>query len=884
MDTKLSTTGSLYIAEKPEYPGDLFNNPDLYWPKRDPKDPLHIKLQKNAEGYAAHASRAHSFYKSAMLYCSMSGGYYGYAIAEKYPEKILDGSRRFIHGDDQPFMTIQRLQEVLGSDIMKNEVFERNGLLNQTATEYARLRMPEFYIAGPDDREGHLRDLGRNHSMLRGAGYMDSTFEQGIYLKKCLLEHERGVYFADHAWSRNACMEKAVPVATQYGSQYVLDARDGKSYDIVDIEGRPVSIADQAWEDARHLVDVVERGFRSEPSATLLLSRFMHDQMAIEKSPLLDHERAHISVRERFENPAEAQRMDRLKEIMLPYLAERCAWPTLMPVIQNDPHLQAFWEEHVIPKRADMMPIARIEKTILSYVPRGGFDAGELRQKVEERRDPKSRKIAFSATSRTPSAKGVHNSPFDPKFDPIMFNDRNFARLGATRSPDSNPDNNHLGFEQNAAILIVNAYREARRPLNGARTLLYLDDANSGLAASAFEKRHNITDGRAIKTVFDPVAQDSQAFRVTEEQSHKAIIEQGTKDLMREDRFEDWRSQYGVGNIVGLSDFRASAASFKDNDLRLGVAAEGPLEMGDAGIETCARRFTTLVGDGLLLKPGKIKAIEAGIISDALCVATGLVERAHEGGKFAFDFFMWNDYMKPREEQSAPQKMNIGDLYLHLGRTVKANLESKNPAKMIEHNIALARLSEIYEMIIDPGRKNTVCERDPKTGAESTRKVIDTTLIDPVFILDIIENDPGSPNIKHSDMHIVGENRPIQSFMNDPVFQEFLKPEHEKVPDYYTRANNDPALNAKLVQMMWFWMRAMPMQVRVDPHSEPVQMPVTGHLTTKGMVGADEFNLRDLHPDYRAGRDYMDNLNARQRKNVFGSGVLYVNAPGVSIA
>lgn len=884
METKLSKTGSQYIAEKPEYAGDLFNNPDLYWPRPDPSDPLDRMLQKNAEGYAADASRSHSFYKSAMLYCSMSGGYYGYAIAEKYPDKILAGSRRFMTAaDDRPFMTIQRLQEVLGGEIMKNEVFERNGLLNQTATEYASRTMPGFYIAGPDDREGHLRDLGRIHTMLRGAGFKDSTFEQGIYLKKCLLEHERGIYFADHAWSRNACMEKAVPLAAQYGSSYVLDARDGRSYDIVDIEGRPVSIADQAWEDARHLVDVVERGFRSEPSATLLLSRFMHDQMAIEKSPLLDHERAHQIVRERFGVQAEAERMERLKSVMLPYLAERCAWPTLIPIIQNDPHLHAFWEDHVLPSRPAMKQVAEIEKEILSYVPRGGFDAGELRKKIEERRDPKVKRNVFSAASMPSRPKGVHEAPFDAKFDPKLFNDRNFARLGAVPNPDFTPDNDHLTFEQNAAILIVNAYREARRPVLGARTLLYLDDANSGLAASAFESKHNITDIRAIKTVFDPLGHDSKAFAVTGEKEHRALITQSLETLMESEQFEQWRSGFDIGNIVTLSDFRASAAKYKNNDLRTGIAADGPIEMSDAGIETCARRYLTLAADGLMLKPGKIKPIEARIISDALCVATGLVERPHEGGKFAFDFFMWNDYSNAPDTQAEPQKMDLGDLILYVGRNVKANLEAKNPAMMREHNVTMARLLEVYEMITDPGRRNISHSRDPKTGADSTAKIINTTQLDPAFILDLIENDPGLPAVLSSDIHKIGQNSELEAFLSDPDFIAFQKPEHEKGDAHYKAAQDDPALKAKMVQMMWAWMRAVPMYARFDNKSEPRQLPVTGHLSTKGMIGTDEYDLRDLHPDYRAGRDAMDNLNARQRKTVFGANTVYVNSPGVSI-
>ncbi|MFN3701283.1 MAG: hypothetical protein ACK4VI_07165 [Alphaproteobacteria bacterium] len=892
MDTKLSTTGSKYISETPLYPGDLINNTALYWPRPDFTDPMWKMLQMNAEGFTQDSSRAHAFHKKAMMYCSISGGFKGYELAEQYPHKILEGSRRFIEAGDHEFMTIQRLQEVLGSRLMAPEVFARNGLLNQTATEFAARNMPQFYVAGPDDREGHLRALHQIHAMMRGAGYQDATFEMGIWGPECLLEFDRGIYFGDHAWSRNACPEKAVALAVQYGARLPLDAREGASYDIVDIHARPVSIVDQAWEDARHLVDVVERGFRSEPSAALLAARFMYDELWRSNAPLLSQKYAADQVKSHYASPAEIEKMDKLKAVMMPYLAERCNWPTLGKILNNDTHLKGFWEEHIAPSRAKLLQIPEVETFILPYLPRGGFESQQLKLKVEQRADPQQKRVAFSLAHTPARPLGLHEHPFDTAFDPKLFNDRNFARLGGTKNPDHTPDNDHLTFDQAASIMIVNAMRKARRPVQGAKTYLMLDDADSGLMAAAFDEKHNISDQRSAKTAFDPLAKGSQTFAMEVAADHSFQIENGIYTLMgKSPKFQDWRAQNDLGNIVTVSDFRKAGAKYKnrrgalDAEMRQGISADGPIEMSAAGIETCVRRFATLAADGIILKPGKINALEARIIGDAVLSAVGLVDKPHEGGKFKCDFYMWHDYLEDPLTQEPPQRLDLGDLILHLGIQIKANLESKNPAPMPEHNITLARLLEVYEMLVDSGRRNMITTRDPKSGKDHQEQIIDWTQVAPDFILDLIENEPGGVNLGDLDIHRIGDNPVLDKFLQDPEFIAFGKAEKTKTADDYAPYAQDPVQKAKLVRMMWGWMRAVPMFTKPDAKSAATPLPVTGHLTTKGMMGIDDFSLRDLHEDYRAGRDAMENLTAKARKNVFGSGVIHLdNTPSISVA
>ncbi|MCD8566461.1 MAG: hypothetical protein LRY36_00770 [Alphaproteobacteria bacterium] len=142
------------------------------------------------------------------------------------------------------------------------------------------------------------------------------------------------IYDGDAAWSRNAALEKAIGNAIQYGVPLPGLVRRGEDFETPDIKGRPVSIVDQAWEDARHLVyEVKKRKYagqeyetRSEPAAALLLIRFMNDLKWRNDVPLeqggLDKSRASQVVKDHYASPEEMAKFDRLRALMLPFLAK----------------------------------------------------------------------------------------------------------------------------------------------------------------------------------------------------------------------------------------------------------------------------------------------------------------------------------------------------------------------------------------------------------------------------------------------------------------------------------------------------------------------------------------------------------------------------------
>lgn len=896
MDTILSSTGSKYIAQKPMYRGDLINNVASYWPRPDYTQKEWKMAQANAEGFTYDGSRFNSFLKKRMVVCSMSGGYFGYRLAERNPDKILKGSKRFIQPDDSEYMTIQKLSGALGAQIVGDEVFAKNGAINQAGCEWmAQNTMRDHYIVGPDDREGHLRALHSIHSMMQGMPYEDAIFEMAVWGPEILLDHEGLVLWNAHAWSRNGANEKGIGLAGQYGAHLILEAREGKSFDVVDIMNRPVGLVDQAWEDFRHIVFEVEKGFRTETAAALLLSRFMHDEMWQADMPYIDKAHAHETVKAHYADDIEQERMAHLKAMAMPYLAERCNWPTLHSMLDEDAHhddmnLKSYWEEYIEPSKPRLMAIPEIEQQTLSYLPRGGFEAAEIAKLVETRKDPADRRVSMAVASSKPRIKGLHHDPFDSKFDPKIFNDRNFSRLGSTSSPDKTPDNDHLTFEQAAAIMIVNAANKARRPAEGSKTFLYLDDASGGLMGASFEDQNNVTNSKSVSGMHDPLKDGGKTFAEAVANDHGQYMTAATYSLMNDENFADWRANNDLGNIVTLTDFKKAGAKYAgkrdliNDSMRLGIAADGPLQMTSAGIETCVRRFTALGADGIILNPGKTTALEARVIGEAVNVAMGQTARPHSGGKFEMDFFMFNDYLTDPLNRAAPVQLDLGDLILHLGMQVKANLESKNPDDMTEHNITLARLLEYYEMTIDPQRRNIEVVRDEKTGADHIGHIVDFGEVKPEFTLELLEYDPAAPLLEDLDVQNVGENQLLNTFLAQPEFEAFMTLESQKSDEYFAHYASDPARKARLVQMMWAYMCALPVYTQTQNDAQATQLPVTGMLKTKGMAGMDDFDLRDLDDTYKKGRDAMDGLNEKQIKNIYGSGELFIDGPSLTMA
>lgn len=889
METLLTNTGSKYTAPgQPLYPGDLINNNGCYYPRPDFKDDYWKMLAMNAEGYNADASRAKWGYDDKkMLYCAVSSGWKAYEQILKNSDikKVLEHSERFTTPDDEHFLTIQKSSEVLDGGIVKNDIFALNNAANLAAIEYASIKMPKAHIVGPADREGHLRALGENPSMLRGAKYEDAIYEINLWGPFCLMDAKGGIYHGDHAWSRYAANEKSVALAVQYGSQIPLMIRGGVQYDVTDIKGDPVSLVDQAWEDARQIIDVTRRKviydgqeykFRTETSVALMLSRFMHDDMWRTKDQRLDQKNAHTTVKKHYRSKEDKAQMQLLWEHMAPWIANNCDWPTLHNILNEDKDLKEFYETHVLPMKNKMKPQAETENFIFSYLPRGGFDHPELRKTVEVRKDPPIVPIAFSKINQKPRSMGVHEKPFCKEYDPKIFNDRNFARLGHSSYPDDEPDKDHYSFNQNACTMIINAFRDGRPPQASPNRLMYLDDTDGGVRATAVRHKRRVHNPAELKMTYNELSGKESMHDHADDASFD--YQTRIRQLAKSKAFAKWREQGGISeSILSLSDVSAAAGKYKnrreglDAEYHEGIAAHGSSELGGDAIETIVRRMIDLDLNGLIIPSYEASGKQYRYIFEGVLAALGQTPRPHSGGKYRFEFFMDHDYYKPPADRGEPQKLDFLDLFIHMGMKVKSALDQNNPPKLRDEYVTVLRMCDLYEHMIDPGRRNVIIERDAVSGADHEHKKIDFNQADPSFVM-AANYSPGLPEFYGEDYIDQDMAHEYSSFFNNPEYVAFAENRLN-----YTNYMADPGNKARLAHMMWAWMCAEKI-----PLPGNVYAPVSGHLRVKGIRAFDKFDLRDLKPEDDAAFDWWHSLNAQQRQNVFKQNTLDVEGPQIT--
>lgn len=882
-----SSTATKWISTNGElrYPGDLFHNDALYYPRPDYKDP-YWKLQHIlAEKFSSDRSIFKEGYRSqAMFYAAASNGRLAYHLAKRYPEKVLQHSVRLTKDGDRPFLTTQRLAEALDASVMGPDVFAQNYRNNAIATALAseNLRNPEtgkrdVYVVGPVQREEMLRALKRTLSISRGTFLEDATFEKHLWGPFCEFDVTHGIYHGDHAWSRNAAMEKGLGLAIQYGAPLPLHYRSGIGFDAVDLWGRPVSLVDQAWEDARHIVDVVSDGFRTEPAVALLMTRFMYDHYYQTKQGDLERDHVNRIVRDHYNSVAEMQKMKRLQDLMLPYMTEFCDWPTLHDALDSDPDLRRYWDEHVEPSRGKLKAENEIVTELLSYVPRGGYDGEDLRRKaaVAARRDPPKFYYGFNMNSQPARPPGQRKDPFSREFDPKRFNDRNFAKLGGGNRNDD-PDPAHLNFAQGAVIMtLAGMLDDGLRPPDASRVLIYLDDAGNGYRPAAYLEEQHIDHPGEAAAIKDPLANGSETFNQAVAAENGPDLQDRVRQLGLHQSAEAWRAALGVGNIVPVSKLQGSLGSYHkgyreatDTMLSTGIAASGSTKLGGAAEEAVMRRYIGQEANGLIIPAGELSARSYRYVMEAVLSTVGLIPRAYEGGKGDFEFFIDHDYNKPPHERGMPQKVDLGDLVLHLGMKVKAELEKPNPPKLKDQYVTMARLLYVYDLLKDPARLNHEGSRDVLSGKDSKKEVIDWANIkDPSFIAFIMDSPGMPPLLDDKD----SKNPDIDAVLSDPGYIAFAQKENDKPQDFYERIYADTVAKAQGVEHLRTWMLSVPVK----------GVPVQGNLLMRGIHAFDKDDLIDLPDEYDKARSWWHNLSARERTNIFKQGVVHVAGPAV---
>jgi len=901
VDTVLSGTYSKWVSAdgRAKFIGDLGNIDSCYYPRPDYDDPLMEMQHVNAEARSLNRSRFMKGYTyQAMFPFPASSGPWLRDLVTQYPQKALDHSRRLIGPDDRPFLSMWRASDFLGSDLMKQFVFSKsrndNDIWVRRASHFFKGR--GVYILSPHMREGYLREMSQDFSEMRGTVYMDAVFEKHLWIPSIRFDLRCIIYGGPHGWSYNAPMEKIEGATMQYGVSSVLNVRNGINMDTRDVYGRPVSILDQTWEDARALIDVVgtkvrhngdEHRFRYDTQAALLLYRFLFDHM--HRNNLGQrHGDVHELVNQHYSSPQEMEAYELLKNHALGYIAEFCDTPTFAEIRKGDPWLERAWQELALPARKVLKTEAAIEQAILPYLPRGGYDNDTLRHKIERRRDPEkvthsmNRAAQKESRFKVPVPLGQRGNPFACEYDSKIFNDREYARLGGTADPKyQDPDRDHETFEQKAARhVLTSLLADSRRSSSHPRTLLVLDNSGDGIHAAYYDQQHGVNNPKERKTAVDPLADGSEHFAVSAGSEGKTYIDNYVRALQFGSKHKDWRDTYGIGNIVQASTIDQAMGSFEgereatNTPFHKAFAADGPMKNSSAASRVVKNRFIGQEANGVLLLNGALSEDSYSHIVQGVLANFGLIERAYEGGNYDFRFFIVSDYCQAEASYSDPYEMDLADIIIHIGLKVKADLEAAHPEAPRDSVLALARLLNLHERLVDPEAMNMMNERALKTGEDRHRTLINKSEINEEFIAYTAYGSRLPQFINDNEAPYRPDSRAYHSYFDDPEFIAF-RDNRLNWQEYFEK----PSKKTKLVEMLTAYMLYMPM----PSHEAHIEAPVTGALRTRGIKNLSKDDVEtDLDPEWVAARQWWHQQVAAQRADKIianGLQVTYVDGP-----
>lgn len=678
------------VTGQPWHPFDFHNNPICYDPAPEPGlDYTRRLIEQTKVAYIA-ANEASANLSFAFLPCSMSNGWLAYELAEDYAHTLKAATQA---KTGEAFLTTQNLKTYVAPAELLNRVILPNRLANQALLDQAEKRFPDFALIGPVDFEGPIRSTRTDHALSQGATFQDWTFESW-WLPR-VSDCDRIILAGDHAYSRYANVEELLGDLVQCGIYH--DLRNGRQMDITDLNGHAVPLCDRAWERAKHIVNVVERGFRTDLAAMVLMAQFqLHDWLQNENGPL-DRSRIHPALLNR--SRADVARMEKLKNLMLPYLADKCLGWTPW---QQDPNVKAFCEAQVLPQAGKGRDIAEVQKALFSYQPKGGFIyPPETIAKALGSQPANQGAFTGSATPKlntrragiaTAKRRGTEGDYFGAQWGAEIFEDNLFDRLST--------------WEKAALPFLLGSMEAHRLPENNARAAFYSCDAKGGTIARDW------LDTRGLAWVKEAKTKEfaREVIKPTMARDAAAIDSLRHDGCMAGQHIKNVVSTHNILNIDAAVERR-----------RIFVAASGPDRLTSSARLALQMKWLDRNADMLVVRPGwEIAADDAQLVVRGMLLATGLIERPAQS---AYQMQIVTDTGIGHGTERL-QKQDLGDLILALAPQLNKWLSLDDPPPARELYVAAARLLHILDMYVDPGRMNIAREKNGKTGGVTAHTVI----------------------------------------------------------------------------------------------------------------------------------------------------------------
>lgn len=698
------------LSGESRHPFDFVNNPVFYDPQPEPGTDYTARLLAQTKMAYVAANAVSRGLEFSFVPGSMSNGWLAYRLAADFSEKILANTEA---RTGAAYLTTQRLKHNVPSSELRDRVILPSRIQNQQFVDGVERKNPDMAVIGPVDFEGPLRVVNSSNALSQGATFQDWTYEH--WWGPRVVDTSGMELRGDHAYSRYAHVEETLGDLIQCGllDEYRTHVGPGKTYDITDEKGRQVSLADRAWETAKHIVDVVERGFRSDLAVAALAVKFQIDDWLNDpaNSPL-DMSKVHPVLARR--SKEDHERMARLKEIMLPYLAAKCApW---MPYDQ-DKDLKAYFEKNVLPAAGDFnaKKVASIKRELFAYHPRGGFVHPE-NGPGHDARPHKSEKKAKAADSLSHNFSLVdravkRRSTDGPYFGKPakIFDDHHFAKLDT--------------WEQAALSFIVGATEGHRLPENAPRSFFYVCEPKGGERAADWAALRGIDWLKEAQSAGDQLDDQNNFYRdvIQPNTAQAAKIQETLAD-------EKGVKARHAQNIVSTLDFLEIDEAVQH--YREFVAAKGPQRLSSEARLALEMEWLDRNAEGVVLRKGwENHPAEVQLMLRAVLIATGQVER-YEGGKYRMEIFVHDpDAKKPADRL---QKQDLHDLVKTLGEKVEKWLDRSPPVPARHEYLACARLLEIVDKLADPGRLNYEYKQDPDTGriSKTSNEIVSWNLVD----------------------------------------------------------------------------------------------------------------------------------------------------------
>ena len=683
---------------------DFVNNPAFFLPRLEDETEYTSRLRATAKMLYIAANETSGGVGFRFRSSSMSNGYKAYELAEDYSDRILDATEaRF----GEAFLTTQSLGKYVATSEMLNRVILPHREVDYKAANRVEARFPEDGIQVPIEAEHGIRIQRSNPALSQGATFQDRTYE--MWWVPRVLDSIGYIYGGDRPYSRYANMEDLTGDLIQCG---LRDADrehvgPGTKFDITDEHGNPVPFADRAWARAQHIVDVVERGFRSDLAVASLVVQFQLDDWLRNGDGPIDLDKVHPILRKR--DMVELKQMDRLKEIMLPYIAQKCAsWIPYM----EDANLKAYFEKNILPLAGNAPELTgeEIKKELFAHHPVGGFVHPVL-----------SSESAVGAAFKSASAPHVE------KPAKRRSNDGNFFKSPSALFDDGHFDKLDL-WEQAALPFLMGAMESFRLPESKPRTAFFSCEPKGGERALAFLEKHNVDTVREAQSAIDPNDPESFAKTVIEANREEALKDAGS--LLKTSDFKARK----VANVVSTLNMQNIAAAVEKN--REFVAAAGSRKLSSRAFFALMQEWFDRNAEVFVMRKGwEAHQDEVQLAVRGVLAATGMIERPYDGGKYKMEMFV----NAKKGSGKSLQKQDMYDLVTTLGKKVDSWLDKDVKAR--EHYVSMARLLQVLDMYADPGRMNYELSRDPASGATVKSEIIHWKNVDP-HLMDFWDHDP----------------------------------------------------------------------------------------------------------------------------------------------